>query len=286
MILSNSKLGIAVENLALMLLPLSEKDLERTWVWKDHDEEGIRFAVFVTIQELHQLAVKLAAGREPLTQAQRILGQYHAQYMDLQAALLGLSSQDSDRAPAEGEWSARRAYAHLLGTEVNFSLVVRYALEMHRAGAWTLEKISEQDEIRISGMTEEQFNALTYGPLQGMLEYHRGFHPQLLSDFSLIKDEELESPSTYWEQTHFPIRHRLHRFTAHLVQHTVQIDKTLAAIGLVPNETKRLIRYLYGALAGAEAALIGTGSDQGSACIEAANAINGRVKEIQAILEK
>jgi hypothetical protein len=239
----------------------------------------------VTLQELHQLAVKLAAGREPLTQAQRILGQYHAQFMDLQAALLGLFSQDSERAAAEGEWPVRRVYAHVLGTEINFSLVVRYALEKHRAGIWTPEKISEQDETRISGMTEEHFKALTYGPLNGMLEYHRDFHPMLLADLGRIRDDELELPSTFWEDTRFPIRHRLHRFTAHLVQHTVQIDKTLAAIGLAPTETKRLIRYVYAALAQAEAALIGTGPDPGSACSEAAKAINVRVKEIQTILE-
>ena len=86
----NIELIRAVENFANLMLPVSEKDLERKWIWKDHDEEGIRFAFFVTIQELRQLAVKLAANRKPLTQAQQILGQYHKQYMDLQAAVFGL----------------------------------------------------------------------------------------------------------------------------------------------------------------------------------------------------
>ena len=51
----NANLAQAVENFARFILPLSEKDLAHAWKWKDHDEEGIRFACFVTLQELRQL---------------------------------------------------------------------------------------------------------------------------------------------------------------------------------------------------------------------------------------
>ena len=125
----NLKLLNAVEEFTDLMLPLSEKDLERQWKWKDHDEEGIRFAFFVTLQELRQLAVTLSTLRPKLTPAQHILSQYHAAYMDLQAALLGLSPEDAERAPAEGEWPVRRVYAHILGAEINFTITVRYALE-------------------------------------------------------------------------------------------------------------------------------------------------------------
>ena len=66
-------LSQAVETFSVLLLPLSEKDLERTWIWKDHDEEGVRFALFVTLQELRDLAVTLSALRSRPTLAQHIL---------------------------------------------------------------------------------------------------------------------------------------------------------------------------------------------------------------------
>ena len=132
----NIELAKAVEDSANLMLPVSEKELERKWIWKDHDEEGVRFAFFVTIQELRQTAVQLAAKREPLAQAQHILGQYHKQYMDLQSAVFGLSKEDAERVPAEGEWPVRQVYAHILGAEIGFSGVIRYALEGHRAGVW------------------------------------------------------------------------------------------------------------------------------------------------------
>ena len=92
----DTKLTHAVETFATVMLPLSEGDLARAWQWKDHDEEGIRFAFFVTLQDLRQLAVTLAAFRPTPTPAEHIMSQYHAAYMDLQAALLGLSAADAD----------------------------------------------------------------------------------------------------------------------------------------------------------------------------------------------
>jgi len=39
----NPNLSNAVENFARVILPLTEKDLECEWKWKDHDKEGIRY---------------------------------------------------------------------------------------------------------------------------------------------------------------------------------------------------------------------------------------------------
>ena len=280
----NLKLLRAVEEFTTLILTLSEKDLEREWRWKDHDEEGIRFAFFVTLQELRQLAVTLSTLRPKLTPAQHILSQYHAAYMDLQAALLGLSPEDAERAPAEGEWPVRRVYAHILGAEINFTITVRYALEKHRAGTWTPERMSDEDENRLAGMSEEQYRALSRGPLEEMLAYHREFHPAIIEEFSKITDTELELPSTFWEETRFPIRHRLHRYETHFAQHTVQIDKTLAAIGQAPSESKRLVRKIQAALAEAEGLLIGVEKTDDTAILATASSISERTKEVSDLL--
>jgi len=41
------------------------------------------------------------------------------------------------------------------------------------------------------------------------------------------------------------------------LQHTVQIDKTLVALGLMPSESKQLLRRIYAALAEVEGIMIG-----------------------------
>ncbi|MGZ9234219.1 MAG: DinB family protein, partial [Anaerolineales bacterium] len=274
----------AVHEFVALMLPLSEKDLEREWIWKDHDEEGIRFAIFVTLQELRELAVTLAALRSERTAVQHILSQYHAAYMDLQAAILGLSNEDAERVPAEGEWSVRRTFAHILGTDINFTIAVRYALERHRAGTWSPEKYSDQDADRLAGISDEDYLALTKGGLDGMVTYDRALHQQIMEEFSTITDQELELPSTFWEETRFPIRHRLHRYEAHFVQHTVQIDKTLVAIGQEPTESKRLLRKIYAALAEAEGLMIGAEKMDEAAILATASSISDRTKEIEGLL--
>jgi hypothetical protein len=281
----DARLTHTVENFAALLLPLSEKDLEREWRWKDHDEEGIRFACFVTLQELRHLAVTLSRLRSKLTPAQHILSQYHAAYMDLQAALLGLSREDVEKTPAQGEWSVRQVYSHILGTDIGFTSVVRYALESHRAGLWKPERMSDDDEIRIIGMSEEEYRTLTGGPLDGMLAYHGGFHPAIIEEFGKITDKELDLPSTFWEETRFPIQHRLHRYEAHFTQHTIQIDKTLVAIGQAPSESKRLIRKIYAALAEAEGMMIGVEKMDDTAILATASSISERTKQISYLIK-
>lgn len=280
----NSKLNSAVQGFTELMLPLSEKDLGHPWVWKDHDEEGIRFAFFVTLQELRDLAVALATFRSRPTIAQHILSQYHTAYMDLQAAILDLSDGDAERGPAEGEWPVQKVYAHILGTEINFTITVRYALEGHRAGTWSPEKISDQDADRLAGISDEEFRTLIHGSLRRMVGYHRQLHQVIVDEFSNITDQELDLPSTFWEETRFPIRHRLHRYEAHFTQHTVQIDKTLVAIGQVPSESKRLLRKIYAALAEAEGWMIAAEKMDETAILGTASSISARTEEIERLL--
>lgn len=62
---------------------------------------------------------------------------------------------------------------------------------------------------------------------------------------------ELEKPAGFWDGLK-PIRFRMHRFEAHMIQHTVQVDKTLDWLGRAPTEARRLVRVLYRDLAAVE----------------------------------
>jgi len=281
----NANLTEAVENFTRLILPLTEKDLEREWIWKDHDEEGIRFACFVTLQELRHLAVTLSSLRSTPTPAQHILSQYHAAYVDLQAAVLGLSDDDAEKIPSEGEWQVRKVYSHILGAEFGFTATVRYALELHRANQWTTDRIPESEYPRLYVLGESEYDSLMDGSLSGMLSYHRDFHTRIVQEFSNITNSELDLPASMWEETRFPIQHRLHRYEAHFVQRTIQIDKTLIAIGQAPSEAKRLVRKIYAALAEAEGQMLGAEKIDDSVILATASSIQERTKEIEKILK-
>jgi len=272
----------AVKNLAELFASMPDDRLDRPWPWKGH-EEGVRFAAFLTLLELRTLAVKLAENRSAPQPVHRILGQYHAAYLDLQAALCGISPEDTNRAPSEKDWPVRRIYAHILGAEINFSVVVEYALEGHRAGKWTPEPISDQDEERLIGLSMDEYKELMNSSLDQLTAFHQPLHQKILSGFADIHPEELTLPAAFWEEERFPISYRLHRFEAHMRQHTIQIDKTLAAIGLAPTEGKRLVRMLYAAQAEVDGTLIGAENTLSNERLELANTIIARTAELKKI---
>ena len=97
----------AVEELVRATVGLSDSDMGRPWVWREYDEEGLRFTLLLAQHELRDLAVRLESLRArkgpPQSQTERILGQYHLAYRDLAGVLAGLRDDDLDRVPAVSE---------------------------------------------------------------------------------------------------------------------------------------------------------------------------------------
>jgi uncharacterized damage-inducible protein DinB len=242
----------AVEELVRSTVDLSDSDMGRPWVWREYDEEGLRFTLLLAQHELRDLAVRLEALRArkgpPESQAERILGQYHLAYRDLTGALAGLRDDDLDRVPAEGEWPVREVLKHMLGAEYGFLGVVQYALAADRP-----KGLEEAEERWDSWRDEHGYRAPK--TLEGGIVDVRNalfeIHRRILRELGPLPDEALEEPAMFWDGEK-PIRFRLHRFEAHMVQHTVQVEKSLEWIGRGPTEARRLIRILYRDLAPVE----------------------------------
>jgi uncharacterized damage-inducible protein DinB len=238
----------SVEALVRATVDLPDAEMGRAWVWHEYDEEGLRFALLMAQHELRDLAVRLAAMQPRPSQAQRILGQYHHAYRDLTGALAGLRDEDLDRVPKEGEWPLRDAIEHMNGAEHGFLGAIQYARDPGRpsdedeAGdrwpAWRAEHGYVASESLPGGIADVR---------NAMFEVHR----RVLRELGDLRDEDLEKPAGFWDGMK-PIRFRLHRFEAHLIQHTVQVDKTLEWLGRAPTEARRLVRVLYRDLAAVE----------------------------------
>lgn len=266
-----------------LTLNIPDAALEISWGWRDYTGEGIRFAFFRTYEELLELARQLEGERArtaPLTHAQRILGQYHAAYLDLQALCLGLTDELATRPPAEEEWPIRAALAHIVGADLGFYGVLTFALAHHRAGTWSPDiKITDPDWDRLIGLNEAQYDEFLNSPFTALQTGHRSWHTRILTEFATLTDAQLEWPSRYWEKELMSVGFRLGRFTSHLQQHTIQIEKILSVISSPPNEARRLIRLLYRALAQVDAALIGISPDH-PACTVLAQTLTQRTAEI------
>jgi hypothetical protein len=137
-----------------------------------------------------------------------------------------------------------------------FFAVIDYSLARARSQSPMAYAIPEDVFNRF--LTGDNFTSLEKeGRLSTLLDYYAAFHSRVLSAFSNISDQEINEGSVFWEAEHFPIEFRLHRFDSHLRQHTIQLEKTLVILGLLPTESQRLLRLIYQALAECEATSLG-----------------------------
>ena len=277
-----------VRQLANVMSALPDESLGQDWTWRDHDE-GLRFALIGTYHELRDLAATLSMGRQaegiPVTSAQHVLGQYHAAFRDLEALLLNVGDGDLERPPAKDEWPLRRILSHMIGSERVFFTLVYFGVDQHRAGLQP-EEPSDDDLAFLFGHEKEDIeDVVGSGSLESILSYQETLHERVLRELSVLTEEELWAPSRFWEPEPLPVRYRLHRFDAHLRQHTVQVDKTLAALGHVPNEASRLLRLVYSALAEVEGFLIGAWDIGYAMRAELAAQIGKRSEEVAAAVD-
>jgi uncharacterized damage-inducible protein DinB len=249
----------AVERLARIMQAMSDGDLGQPWAWGPH-AEGVRFALLGTYQELRELAVRLGQERRitaPLSTAQHVLGQYHAAYRDLLAHLIGVDDDLAARRPRPNDWSVRETLGHIVRTERGFYTLVHYGLRRQREDDMLPERLPEGEVERQLESADSFQNLLKNGDLHEIMAYYGALHGRILGEFAGMTDQELRGPSLWWEDIRFPLQHRLHRFDAHLRQHTGQIEMALAALGQEATESRRLLRIVYTALAEVEALLIG-----------------------------
>jgi uncharacterized damage-inducible protein DinB len=174
----------------------------------------------------------------------------------LQAILLGVTDEQSAQDPAEGEWPLRQVLAHIVQADRGFFTVNFLGLDHIHTGKAEPFEITE--EIWNNFWADAPFSDLfESGSLSQILAYYAVLHARILREFAALTDAELDLPIRYWESEPYSVEFRLHRFSSHLRQHTIQAEKTLAMLSLPPSETRRLLRIIYMALAAVENVTIG-----------------------------
>jgi hypothetical protein len=241
----------AVERICRVMVRLPDEAMDRPWAWRMYDEEGLRFALLMTHHELRDLAVRLAAARAGSTpgESERIRAQYHEAYRDLTGLMHRVRDDELDREPAPEQWPVRQVIRHMIGALYGFSAVVQLATDAHGRGE-PLREPTDDEFARAKGMPAPQ-DRIASGDREDVANALFAAHRRALGAMALVPDEQLGQPALFWDGE-MPLRFRLHRFEAHLRQHTIQVEKTLLGIGHPATEAERLVRLVHVALAGVE----------------------------------
>jgi uncharacterized damage-inducible protein DinB len=208
--------------------------LARPWPWRGRPLDR-RNALYLTQQEAHEALVRAATVPHP--ESRRILALAQGALGDLRGLLAGLPAGLLDQAPAPGEWSVRDTLGHVLLVERRYALQTRYAVD--RSGT---------DPVRLA---DDRLPSLAPADVAGdvatLLAHLVDARAATNRALAAVPAEAMTRP-TIWAGQEVDVRFRLHRFTAHLVEHTIQCEKTLGELGWAPTEGRRIARRLAATL--------------------------------------
>jgi hypothetical protein len=209
--------------------------LSRAWTWRD-GEMSVRYALYRTLEDAQEVFVPLAARPHP--ESRRILALAQRAFGDLRGLLTGLPADLLDRAPREKEWTLREALHHVIVIERRYAVQTRYGVDRTDADPVRIP----DDRMPAPAQTDASGDVTA---LLARLAAARAESARLLDD---VPAAAMTRP-TRWVHYDIDVRFRLHRFAAHLVEHAIQSEKTLAALGVRQTEGRRIVRRVAAAIA-------------------------------------
>ena len=251
----------AIEALDRGLRAIDDRSLEAFWAWEAYDEEGVRFGILRTTEEVADAGIESAARRAGSTagptRAERILGRYLVAWRELWS-VADRADAVIDTEPAEGEWALRAILDHLVEADLGFRVTIRNGLEQRRAGVAEPARVgSDEAWLALAEVEEEPWRAAFDGTLDDIRAFHRAARDRTLERLAAMTDDELAQTSPFWDGQR-DNRFRLGRLESHLRQHTIQVEKAVQATIGPPREVERLLRLLARATGEVEAAALGT----------------------------
>lgn len=255
-------------------LAIPESALQAEWPWIGGGEEEVRYA-FYRAQELFERAeidasrAVAAAGRDGgLTAA--LIAPATAARWDLHGLLAPLTDAEIDAEPGGEEWSIRRTLGHVVNGQRAYGWAT---------AAWAARGIAVDDPSLATPPTFPIYDGLPDedGPeMAGSLDEIRARLDAIL-DLSAERlagmPEDRLGFGTRWSGFAVSIAFRLGRWSSHIREHAVQVEKTLAVLGRTPTEPERLLRLVLAAYGRAEAVAFGRSTADAPADIVRAAAV-------------
>jgi hypothetical protein len=250
------------------LIGLPDAALERPWRWRD-DDADVRYGLY-RLHELFEEAAAAGARAGGVTRAGAVLGQATAARWELHGLLLPLAEL-LDRDPGDGEWTVRQTLGHILSTQ--WSYAVRTAYAVHRLRHDTsLPRVAPDELLR-----RPAESTIGEGDLAAIRRRLDEWLDAGIGWLLAVDDDAARAAPTTWVQYPVDARFRLHRWSSHLREHAVQIEKTLARLARPATETERVLRLV----AAASGRLAAEGVARPGADAAALAALSGAVEAVQ-----
>jgi hypothetical protein len=227
------------------LVAVPDSALEKTWPWRG-EEVDLRYGFFRQFEAFEEargpVGAALAGDDTTQSPARALVGLATATRWDLHGVILGVSDEDLDRVPGNGEWTIRQTLAHIVSGQRAYGWGTAWWLARRDAPVGDFPKRVPEDVIA-------QLPAEEIEGVGTIAEIGRRFDDIVdLSSGALggLDDDALATRAR-WSGIAVDIRFRLVRWSSHIREHTIQVEKTLGFIGRPTTEVERLIRLISAA---------------------------------------
>jgi hypothetical protein len=240
------------------ILATPDSSLAGLWTWTGEAENEIRYGAYRAAEALERAESEagrmLAAGDAAETLASRVVAAATAARWDLHGLVLPLPEETLDADPGGDEWTIRLVLGHILSGQRAYGWSTAW---------WAANPYRKMDPEMPTRVPEDLFATL---PDEATTEAE-GSWADLRARFDEILDRAIErlagTPDRVLEQgsrwMYFPVTvgFRMGRWSSHIREHVIQLEKTLALLGRVPSEPERLVRHVLATYGRAEATVIG-----------------------------
>ncbi len=220
------------------LLTVPDAALERPWDWPGHGEADVRYGLFRILEDLEATAAAVDALGGRRTAAESIVAPATVARWDLVGVLAPLSEAELDADPGGGEWTVRQTVSHIIASQHSYGVYTAWWLSQGlRPGA---DLPDPPDDLGDPAWDETIAGDGTPDAIRRRLHQAQDEAAARLKSLAL---EDL-ALAARWSGLPVTIGFRQGRWSSHIAEHTVQVDKTLAWLGREPSEVERLVRRL------------------------------------------
>ncbi len=233
----------ALDTAAAELLAVPDGALERDWQWNGHGAD-VRYGLFRAIEAVEEAAGQIEAilaalGTRRSSAALRIAPSTTARW-DLHGRLAALDAGLLDRVARDGEWSIRETLGHIVGGQRGYVAFTAWHWSRNSTEAPTEAELAQiQADTQLPEDAEEASGSIA--DIRARLDETVDRGGAHLAGWS---DADLARPAR-WSGIPVNVGFRVGRWSSHLMEHTIQIDKTLAWLERQPTEAERIVGDLY-----------------------------------------
>lgn len=221
------------------LLAVPDAALDSAWMWPGFGEADGRYAFFRILEDFEGTAAAIDARAGARPPGEAVIAPSTVARWDVIGLLGPLTATELDADPGRGEWTIRQAVGHLIASQYSYGIYTGWY--RGQAARTVDEKLALPPE-NLGDPAWDEAVAADGTPDEIRRRLHRAQDDAAAALADLTMDEL--AYAARWSGLPVTIGFRQGRWSSHIAEHTVQVDKTLLWLGRHPTEVERLVRRL------------------------------------------